>query len=51
VLLAIALCNGGGIGHSLAPCMFDFIAHGDSGCHPSLDDIPEPEIQKILQQV
>ena len=50
-LLAVSLCNGGSVGHTLAPCIYDFITLGESNCHPAIDDVQDHEIKKILQQV
>jgi hypothetical protein len=50
-LFAISLCNGGGVGRSLAPCMFDFIAYGENNYQPSIDDVQDYEIKTTLQKV
>lgn len=50
-LFAISLCNGGGAGNCLAPCVYNFIAYGESNCLPSIDDVQDPQIKNLLQQV
>ena len=50
-LIAVSLCNDGGAGNCLAPCVYDFLAYGESNSKPSIDDVQDPEIKNILQQV
>ncbi len=50
-LLAISLCNGGSVGRCLAPCMYQFIAYGESSCKPSLEDVHDCTIRNILLEV
>lgn len=50
-LLAISLCNGGGVGHCLAQCMYDFFVRGENKCNPGIDDVHDVTIKDVLQQV
>ena len=50
-LLAISLCNGESVRHCLAPCILDFIVHGERSCHLCIDDIQDHEIKITLQKM
>lgn len=50
-LLAISLCNGGGAGRCLSPCIFDYIVGCRSATQPAVDDVAQPEIRKLLVEV
>ena len=50
-LLAISLCNGGGGGQCLAPCMYNFLVYDESKCQPAIDDVQDSVVKDTLLQV
>ena len=50
-LLAISLCNGGGVGNCLSRAVYEFIAYGEEIANPKITDVVDAEVKEMLQTV
>ena len=50
-LLAISLCNGGGVGRCFSKSVYKFVVEGEKAANPDINDVCDVELRTLLEKV
>jgi hypothetical protein len=50
-LLAVSLCNGGGVGHCFSRSVYRFIVGGEKAANPDINDVCDVGLRTLLEKV